>query len=109
MDSNNKNSPMFLVFPPEVTSPEQQTTLRASAYNAQNRVQKVLIRKLKVLGVSKMCPYVYSIQGGVGKNYPSTHSSTRMNSSFHFHSNYEVSTVLLYKLCTRFCEQENTR
>ncbi|KAH0512674.1 B-lymphocyte antigen CD20 [Microtus ochrogaster] len=50
MDSNNKNSPMFLVFPPEVTSPEQQTTLTASAYNAQNRVQKVLIRKLKVLG-----------------------------------------------------------
>lgn len=57
---------MFLVFPPEVTSPEHQTTLTASAYNAQNRVQKVLIRKLKVLGVSKMCPCVYSTQGGGG-------------------------------------------
>ncbi|CAO2584751.1 Membrane-spanning 4-domains subfamily A member 5 [Lemmus lemmus] len=67
MDSNTMHSPVFLVFPPEVTSLEHQTTtLTASAYNSQNRVQKVLIRKLKILGVSNMCSYVYSTQAGVG-------------------------------------------
>ncbi|XP_005369720.1 membrane-spanning 4-domains subfamily A member 5 [Microtus ochrogaster] len=65
MDSNNKNSPMFLVFPPEVTSPEQQTTLTASAYNAQNRVQKVLIRKLKVLGTTQILCGIMNFSFGV--------------------------------------------
>uniref|UniRef100_A0A8C2LQ11 Membrane-spanning 4-domains, subfamily A, member 5 n=1 Tax=Cricetulus griseus TaxID=10029 RepID=A0A8C2LQ11_CRIGR len=51
MDSNNMHSPVLLVFPPGVTSSEYRTTeLTATAYDSQNRVQKVLIRKLKILG-----------------------------------------------------------
>ncbi|XP_076416251.1 membrane-spanning 4-domains subfamily A member 5 isoform X2 [Peromyscus maniculatus bairdii] len=51
MDSNNMHSPVFLVLPPEVTSQEYQATgLTATAYDSQKRVQKILIRKLKILG-----------------------------------------------------------
>nr|XP_034379789.1 membrane-spanning 4-domains subfamily A member 5 isoform X2 [Arvicanthis niloticus] len=51
MDSKNVHSPMFLVFPPEVITPENQTTqFTATAYDPQNRVQKILIRKLEILG-----------------------------------------------------------
>uniref|UniRef100_A0A8C6II69 Membrane-spanning 4-domains, subfamily A, member 5 n=1 Tax=Mus spicilegus TaxID=10103 RepID=A0A8C6II69_MUSSI len=51
MDSKNVHSPLFLVFPPEVTTQEYQTTeLTATAYNPQNRVQKIIIRKLEILG-----------------------------------------------------------
>ncbi|CAH6793771.1 Ms4a5 [Phodopus roborovskii] len=51
MDSNNIHRPVLLVFPPEITSPGYRTTgLIATAYNSQNKLQKVLIRKLKILG-----------------------------------------------------------
>ncbi|KAK7796966.1 hypothetical protein U0070_023580, partial [Myodes glareolus] len=66
MDSNNKNSPMFLIFPPEVTSPEHQTTtLTASVYNSKSRVQKLLIRKLKILGTTQILCGIMNFSFGV--------------------------------------------
>lgn len=102
------HSPVFLVLPPEVTSQEYQATgLTATAYDSQKRVQKILIRKLKILGVSKMCPSAYSTlgggDGGSKKVSGGTHSPIGINSI------KEVWVGLLYKLCTRFCEYKNTR
>ncbi|XP_021491706.1 membrane-spanning 4-domains subfamily A member 5 [Meriones unguiculatus] len=66
MDSNNTHSPMFLVFPPEVTNAEYQTTeLTATAYNSQNPVQKILIRKLKILGTAQILLGIMNFSFGV--------------------------------------------
>uniref|UniRef100_M0R8A0 Membrane spanning 4-domains A5 n=1 Tax=Rattus norvegicus TaxID=10116 RepID=M0R8A0_RAT len=51
MDSKNVHSPVFLVFPPEIITSEYRTAeFTATAYDSQNQVQKILIRKLKILG-----------------------------------------------------------
>ncbi|XP_027262639.1 membrane-spanning 4-domains subfamily A member 5 isoform X2 [Cricetulus griseus] len=66
MDSNNMHSPVLLVFPPGVTSSEYRTTeLTATAYDSQNRVQKVLIRKLKILGTTQILLGIMHFSFGV--------------------------------------------
>ncbi|XP_005063877.1 membrane-spanning 4-domains subfamily A member 5 [Mesocricetus auratus] len=66
MGSNNMHSPVLLVLPPEVTSPEYRTTeLTATAYESQNRVQKVLIRKLKILGTTQILFGIMNFSFGV--------------------------------------------
>uniref|UniRef100_A0A8C8TY38 Membrane-spanning 4-domains, subfamily A, member 5 n=2 Tax=Peromyscus maniculatus bairdii TaxID=230844 RepID=A0A8C8TY38_PERMB len=66
MDSNNMHSPVFLVLPPEVTSQEYQATgLTATAYDSQKRVQKILIRKLKILGTAQILFGIMNFSFGV--------------------------------------------
>ncbi|XP_059116403.1 B-lymphocyte antigen CD20 isoform X2 [Peromyscus eremicus] len=66
MDSNNMHSPVFLVLPPEVTSQEYQATgLTATAYDSQKRVQKILIRKLKILGTVQILFGIMNFSFGV--------------------------------------------
>ncbi|XP_034379782.1 membrane-spanning 4-domains subfamily A member 5 [Arvicanthis niloticus] len=66
MDSKNVHSPMFLVFPPEVITPENQTTqFTATAYDPQNRVQKILIRKLEILGTTQILFGIMNFSIGV--------------------------------------------
>uniref|UniRef100_A0A8C6IK54 Membrane-spanning 4-domains, subfamily A, member 5 n=1 Tax=Mus spicilegus TaxID=10103 RepID=A0A8C6IK54_MUSSI len=66
MDSKNVHSPLFLVFPPEVTTQEYQTTeLTATAYNPQNRVQKIIIRKLEILGTTQILFGIMNFSFGV--------------------------------------------
>ncbi|XP_051003029.1 membrane-spanning 4-domains subfamily A member 5 [Acomys russatus] len=68
MDSDNtdSHSPLFLVCPREVTTLEYQTTgLTATAYNSQNRVQKILIRKLKILGTTQILFGIMNFSFGV--------------------------------------------
>ncbi|CAH6793770.1 membrane-spanning 4-domains subfamily A member 5 [Phodopus roborovskii] len=66
MDSNNIHRPVLLVFPPEITSPGYRTTgLIATAYNSQNKLQKVLIRKLKILGTTQILFGIMNFSFGV--------------------------------------------
>ncbi|XP_028633304.1 membrane-spanning 4-domains subfamily A member 5 [Grammomys surdaster] len=66
MDSKNVHSPMFLVLPPEIITPENQTTaFTATAYDPQNRVQKILIRKLAILGATQILFGIMNFSIGV--------------------------------------------
>ncbi|KAM4845497.1 membrane-spanning 4-domains subfamily A member 5 isoform 2-T2 [Thomomys bottae] len=47
MNTNSIHSPMFLIFPPEINSPEYKS---AEFMATQNFVQKFLATKLKILG-----------------------------------------------------------
>ncbi|XP_051047505.1 LOW QUALITY PROTEIN: membrane-spanning 4-domains subfamily A member 5-like, partial [Phodopus roborovskii] len=66
MDSNNIHRPVLLVFPPEITSPGYRTAgLIATASNSQNKLQKVLIRKLKILGTTQILFGIMNFSFGV--------------------------------------------
>lgn len=65
MDSSTAHSPVFLVFPPEITASEYESTeLSATTFSTQSPLQKLFATKMKILGVSKTCPYVYFTEAG---------------------------------------------
>lgn len=67
MDSNSAHSPVFLVFPPEITvSKLQSPEFIATTYESSGPFPKSLTTKMKTLGVSKICPNVYSTEGVLG-------------------------------------------
>ncbi|EDM12867.1 rCG63647 [Rattus norvegicus] len=66
MDSKNVHSPVFLVFPPEIITSEYRTAeFTATAYDSQNQVQKILIRKLKILGTTQILFGIMNFSFGV--------------------------------------------
>ncbi|XP_008838940.1 membrane-spanning 4-domains subfamily A member 5 [Nannospalax galili] len=66
MDSDTVHSPVFLVFPPEVTGPEYQSTeLLATAYDTQSKLQKFIIKKLKILGTTQILFGIMNFSFGV--------------------------------------------
>ncbi|XP_032751250.1 membrane-spanning 4-domains subfamily A member 5 [Rattus rattus] len=66
MDSKNVHSPVFLVFPPEIITPEYRAAeFTATAYDSQNQVQKILIRKLKILGTTQILFGIMNFSFGV--------------------------------------------
>ncbi|XP_031245628.1 membrane-spanning 4-domains subfamily A member 5 [Mastomys coucha] len=66
MASKNVHSPVFLVFPPEVINQEYQATeFTATAYSSQNRVQKIIIRKLRILGTTQILFGIMNFSFGV--------------------------------------------
>lgn len=57
MDSNTAHKPVFLVFPPEVTVPEfQSMDYATTTYESSIPFPKLLATKVKLFGVSKICP-----------------------------------------------------
>ncbi|XP_042531684.1 membrane-spanning 4-domains subfamily A member 5 [Dipodomys spectabilis] len=51
MNSNTAHSPTFLIFPPEINSPEYKSSeFTAKIYYSQNFLQKFLVTKMKILG-----------------------------------------------------------
>ncbi|XP_014648672.1 PREDICTED: membrane-spanning 4-domains subfamily A member 5 [Ceratotherium simum simum] len=51
MDSNPPHNPVFLIFPPEVTIPEfQSTDLTPTTYESSSPFPKLLATKMKILG-----------------------------------------------------------
>lgn len=59
------HSPVFLVFPPEITASEYESTeLSTTTFSTQSPLQKLFATKMKIIGVSKTCPYVYSTEAG---------------------------------------------
>ncbi|KAL2806013.1 membrane-spanning 4-domains subfamily A member 5, partial [Daubentonia madagascariensis] len=51
MDSSVAHSPVFLIFPPEVVTPESESTdLSAATYGNQSPLQKLFATKMKILG-----------------------------------------------------------
>uniref|UniRef100_A0A8C0XWB3 Membrane-spanning 4-domains subfamily A member 5 n=1 Tax=Castor canadensis TaxID=51338 RepID=A0A8C0XWB3_CASCN len=51
MDSNAAHSPVFLLFPSDINSPEYQSSeLTATTYKSQNLIQKFFVTKMKILG-----------------------------------------------------------
>ncbi|EAW73888.1 membrane spanning 4-domains A5 [Homo sapiens] len=51
MDSSTAHSPVFLVFPPEITASEYESTeLSATTFSTQSPLQKLFARKMKILG-----------------------------------------------------------
>lgn len=63
MDSNTAHNPVFLLFPPEITIPDLQSTdLTATTYDTSGPFPKLLATKMKILGVSQICPNVYSTE-----------------------------------------------
>ncbi|XP_048217379.1 membrane-spanning 4-domains subfamily A member 5 [Perognathus longimembris pacificus] len=51
MSSNTAHSPVFLIFPPEINSPEYKSSeFTATTSDSQNLLQKFLVTKMKILG-----------------------------------------------------------
>jgi hypothetical protein len=69
MDSNAAHSPVFLLFPSDINSPEYQSSeLTATTYKSQNLIQKFFVTKMKILGVStKTCHNIHSTERWVGE------------------------------------------
>lgn len=63
MDSNSAHHPVFLIFPPEITVPEYQSTeLTGTTYESSMPFPEMLTKRMKILGVSKICHNVTSTE-----------------------------------------------
>lgn len=70
MDSGTTHNPVFLVFPPQVTVPEfQSTNSAATMVESQIPFPKLLATKMKIFGVSKIWPNVNSTEGVLWTQY----------------------------------------
>ncbi|ELR48566.1 Membrane-spanning 4-domains subfamily A member 5 [Bos mutus] len=59
MDSRAAHSPVFLVFPPDITMPEFQSgDITGTTYDSSMPFPKLLATRMKILGVSKIFPHV---------------------------------------------------
>ena len=57
MDSRAAHSPVFLVFPPDITMPEIQSGhVTGTTYDSSMPFPKLLATRMKILGVSKISP-----------------------------------------------------
>ncbi|XP_010631373.1 membrane-spanning 4-domains subfamily A member 5-like [Fukomys damarensis] len=66
MDSKATNSPVFLVFPPEVADPEYQSTeLRGRTYEYRNSFQKLFTTKMKILGATQIILGILNFSFGI--------------------------------------------
>uniref|UniRef100_A0A2I2Y4L2 Membrane spanning 4-domains A5 n=1 Tax=Gorilla gorilla gorilla TaxID=9595 RepID=A0A2I2Y4L2_GORGO len=62
MDSSTAHSPVFLVFPPEITASEYESTeLSATTFSTQSPLQKLFAPKMKILGVSKTFIFLFTL------------------------------------------------
>lgn len=67
MDSNSAQHPVFMVFPPEVTVSELQSMKNTvTAYESAMPFLKCFTKKIKIFGVSKICPNVNDTEGMLG-------------------------------------------
>ncbi|XP_051710494.1 membrane-spanning 4-domains subfamily A member 5 isoform X4 [Oryctolagus cuniculus] len=52
MNSRDAHSPVFLIFPPEITVPDYQSTvITATSYESQSPLEKLLVGRMKISGV----------------------------------------------------------
>lgn len=67
MDSNTAHRPVFMVFPPEVTASEFQSTKNiATTYESTMPFFKLCTTKIKIFGVSEICSNVNANEGVLG-------------------------------------------
>ncbi|XP_008270102.1 membrane-spanning 4-domains subfamily A member 5 isoform X3 [Oryctolagus cuniculus] len=51
MNSRDAHSPVFLIFPPEITVPDYQSTvITATSYESQSPLEKLLVGRMKISG-----------------------------------------------------------
>nr|AAK01641.1 testis-expressed transmembrane-4 protein [Homo sapiens] len=66
MDSSTAHSPVFLVFPPEITASEYESTeLSATTFSTQSPLQKLFARKMKILGTIQILFGIMTFSFGV--------------------------------------------
>ncbi|XP_026343505.1 membrane-spanning 4-domains subfamily A member 5 [Ursus americanus] len=66
MDSNTAHNPVFLLFPPEITIPDLQSTdLTATTYDTSGPFPKLLATKMKILGAMQILFGVMNFSFGV--------------------------------------------
>ena len=64
MDSRAAHSPVFLVFPPDITMPEFQSgDITGTTYDSSMPFPNSLATRMKILGVSKIFPHVNPTEG----------------------------------------------
>ncbi|XP_020010652.2 membrane-spanning 4-domains subfamily A member 5 [Castor canadensis] len=66
MDSNAAHSPVFLLFPSDINSPEYQSSeLTATTYKSQNLIQKFFVTKMKILGAIQILFGIMNFSFGI--------------------------------------------
>uniref|UniRef100_A0A8I5T4B9 Membrane spanning 4-domains A5 n=1 Tax=Pongo abelii TaxID=9601 RepID=A0A8I5T4B9_PONAB len=66
MDSSTAHSPVFLVFPPEITASEYESTeLSTTTFSTQSPLQKLFATKMKILGTIQILFGIMTFSFGV--------------------------------------------
>uniref|UniRef100_A0A8C9A8E8 Membrane spanning 4-domains A5 n=1 Tax=Prolemur simus TaxID=1328070 RepID=A0A8C9A8E8_PROSS len=66
MDSSAAHSPVFLIFPPDIVTPESESTsLSAVTYMSQSPLQKLFATKMKILGTTQILMGTMTFSFGV--------------------------------------------